>query len=78
MTVNRSEPNKMEITVGDYKVFVSYQTPVACIDLRNGQAYRTTTTHSKTTSKHIAQWLRGRTFIACPQAMFDDLLTTKP
>lgn len=59
------------ITVKGGEVFFSYNTPVAAwID---GKFYRTEEYYSVTTSKHINQWLDGRTAEKRPQSFFDEL-----
>jgi hypothetical protein len=56
-------------------VFFSYQTPVACNVAGEG-FYKSVEFHSRTTSKHITQWLNGAHAIARPQAYFDGLVET--
>ena len=51
--------NKTQLNLNDgTEVFVSYETPVA-VKLPNYEYLRTATYYSKTTSKHINQWLKG-------------------
>jgi len=72
MKVTSLGANKTEISTDRATIFVSYKTPVAAIV--NGNAYRTEQKWSVTTSKHITQWLNGRTADSQPQAFFDALL----
>jgi hypothetical protein len=54
-------------------ILFSYETPVACIE--NGTAYKTDKHWSKTTSKHINQWLKEYNEVNVkPQTAFDNLL----
>lgn len=64
--------NKVEITRsnGDV-VFYSYNTPVAANVA--GKFYRTSKRWSKTTSKHITQWLDGAKAEEKEQSFFDAL-----
>lgn len=57
-------------------ILVSYQTPVAAIiQTENGlKAYKTAENWSRTTSKHINNWLAGRNAETKPQAWFDSLI----
>lgn len=67
-------PNQTEINTGKRRVFFSYRTPVAAIV--DGTAYRTTTKHSPTTSRHVNAWLTANGFGAYqdkPQAWFDSM-----
>jgi hypothetical protein len=60
-------------TNGGLTILFSYETPVACIE--NGQAYKTDKQWSRTTSKHINQWLKDFDWVNIkPQASFDNLL----
>ena len=53
-------------------VFFSYRTPVAA-QRAEGGFIRTEEKYSKTTSKHINQWLDGRTAETVPQSVLDDM-----
>lgn len=68
--------NQTEVELADgTTVFFSYKTPVAAHI--PGQGYvKTEKSWSRTTSKHIGQFLRrngGRNFITMPQEYFDNL-----
>lgn len=55
------------------QILVSYATPVAAF--LPGQGYlRTEQKHSRTTSKHINQWIRRKDAPTRPQEFFDALL----
>ncbi len=54
------------------EVLVSYSTCVAAIV--GGKAYKTDTKWSVTTSRHINQFLHGRSAIIKPQSWFDKLI----
>ena len=52
-------------------ILFSYQTPVACI--HGGEAYKTDKSWSKTTSKHVNQWLKEYDEVNLkPQSYFDE------
>ena len=72
MKLNNIGPNQTEITTNDKTVFFSYNTPVAANV--NGKFYSTEQKWSKTTSKHINQWLDGRNAETKPQSWFDELV----
>jgi len=52
--------NQCEREVDDGTVLYSYLTPVAIKLKDGGGAFRCMTKHSRTTSKHITQWLDGQ------------------
>lgn len=59
MKLEHIASNQTELRTNSAVVLFSYSTPVAaCVD---GVFYRTSRTYSTTTSKHITQWLSGRT-----------------
>jgi hypothetical protein len=67
--------NRTEITLADGTVVLfSYQTPVAAFIPGRGY-FRTEKHHSRTTSKHIGQWLSGtlHAIDERPQAFFERL-----
>jgi hypothetical protein len=66
--------NKTQVELNDGTiVFFSYETPVAA-QLAQGGFVRTETKYSRTTSKHINQWLDGAKAETVPQATIDALL----
>ena len=62
-----------EITFCSITVLFSYRTPVAAINNVYGTCYVTSKQWSKTTSKHITQWLNGRAFEVVDQEFLDNL-----
>ena len=54
------------------EIFYSYDTPVAA--QISGELYRTKEYYSRTTSKHITQYLNGREAEAVPQSMINQLV----
>ena len=63
MSTPKIEVLKANVTLlftDDYTILYSYNTPVACMDVRTKKFYRTDEFFSVTTSKHINQWLDGR------------------
>lgn len=65
--------NKTEVEInGNTTVLFSYNTPVAA--LVNGLFFRTEKNWSKTTTKHINQWLGDSKAELAPQSYFDDLM----
>lgn len=72
MKVQNIGSNQTQIETSKATVLVSYSTPVAAnVD---GKFYRTAEHFSRTTSKHINQWLAGATAEIMPQSFFDTLL----
>ena len=63
---------QVETNKGDI-VFFSYETPVAA-QLAAGGFVKTETKYSRTTSKHINQWLDGANAETVPQTEIDDLV----
>jgi len=76
MKVKNLGANKTEIVIDDrHKIFVSYETPVAA---RIGaKFYRTSEKFSRTTSKHINQWLDGVKAEEKDQTFFNELLDNR-
>ena len=74
--------NKTQVELNDGTiVFFSYETPVAAqlaqggfVSSQNRGFVRTETKYSRTTSKHINQWLDGAKAETVPQATIDALL----
>ena len=54
------------------EIFYSYDTPVAA--QVSGELFRTKEYYSRTTSKHITQYLNGREAEAVPQSMINQLV----
>ena len=66
--------NKAEVHLKDGTVlFISYETVVAA-KLPNFDYIRTSTNHSRTTQKHITQWLKGVNAEEKSQDFLDNLL----
>jgi hypothetical protein len=58
---------------GNHKeIFFSYQTPVAAY--LNGKAYKTSTKHSQTTTRHINDYLKGIPAETREQSFFNNLI----
>ena len=55
------------------EIFISYETPVAA-RLKNGDCIRTSKNWSRTTQKHITQYLEGLTAKKVDQSVLDNLL----
>ena len=75
MKLNPIKANMTELELpGSILVLFSYKTPVATID-SIGCAFKTSKKWSKTTSRHINQWLSNHTNIKeLPQEHFDNLI----
>ena len=59
MRLERLGANKSLLTLSSgSEIFYSYNTPVAC--KVSGEFYKTNEYYSRTTSKHITQYLNGR------------------
>jgi len=55
------------------EAFFSYETPVA-FQMHSGEIYKTEEYYSRTTSKHITQYLNGREAEAVPQSFINQLI----
>lgn len=65
--------NRTELTLASGAVvFFSYQTPVAA-QRAEGGFVRTAEHYSVTTSRHINQWLEGRTAAIVPQSELNSI-----
>lgn len=78
MKLEQIGSNQTQIIIGEIVILFSYNTPVAAVNKSNGTglALVTETKHSKTTSKHINQWLKTKSFSGIekkPQTYFDNL-----
>lgn len=73
MKVKTIGSNMTEIETENYRILVSYQTPVAAC-CRSYVFYKTSQKFSKTTNRHIREWLNGKSAIEKPQEFFDSLL----
>jgi hypothetical protein len=66
--------NVSVLETGEYDILFSYETPVAYTYVGERGVMVTATKYSKTTSKHINQWVAGRTTKTVPQTEIDALL----
>ena len=77
LSINRLGFSEVELSFSDGTlVLFSYNTPVAA-RVPNGQVFRTSQKHSKTTTKHINGWITKHGFrfvVEKPQEFFDNLL----
>ena len=65
--------NKTELhTNAGAVILFSYKTPVAA-QLASGGFVRTSEHYSRTTSKHITQWLEGRKAESVDQSVLDNI-----
>ena len=72
LTPIKNNMTEIELSNGT-KVLFSYKTPVACHHY-NGKTYRTAKFWSKTTSRHINQWLDGLDAEQIEQGFLDNLV----
>lgn len=72
MKLNRIANNQTEVNLSGKVILFSYNTPVAYND--NGNLFVTDKKFSVTTSKHINQWLAGRTAKKVPQELIEQLV----
>ena len=73
MKLERLGTSKSLLTLSSgSEIFYSYNTPVAA--KVSGEFYKTKEYYSKTTCKHITQYLNGRKAEAVPQSMIDQLV----
>lgn len=74
MRLSNLGSNKTTVTFDNgVQVFFSYETPVAA-RLQNYEYVRTSTKWSKTTTKHINQWLEGVTAQEVEQDFLNKLI----
>lgn len=71
--LNPIKNNMTELQTPNNLILFSYKTPVACRD-SGGNYYRTKKFWSKTTSRHINQWLDGIQAREVSQDFFDALV----
>ena len=71
MKIKSIGSNKTELELKDLRLLISYETPVALIRIKQARVFGTSTKDSalktnkyfsRTTSKHINQWLRDNGF----------------
>jgi len=55
------------------EAFFSYETPVA-FQMQSGELFKTEEYYSRTTSKHITQYLNGREAESVPQSFINQLV----
>jgi len=69
-------PNRTEVHVGRNIIFFSYETPVAAYweESPDSAWIRTAERYSRTTSKHIGQWLGGCEVKVLPDDQFQTAL----
>ena len=73
MKLERLGTSKSLLTLSSgSEIFYSYNTPVAAQVA--GELYKTKEYFSRTTSKHITQYLNGREAEAVPQSMINQLV----
>ena len=73
MNVKCIGPNQVVLSRPGLELLISYETPVAIKSDIHGNV-ATSTSHSRTTSKHIAQWFGHSPVKRAPQERFDELL----
>lgn len=78
MKINQIGSNQIQLTIDKGIILISYSTPVAAILNEGGfKVYKTNKFWSKTTSKHIGNWIKGETdreILEKDQSFFDDLI----
>tara|TARA_R100000995_G_scaffold47848_1_gene22751 strand:- start:383 stop:610 length:228 start_codon:yes stop_codon:yes gene_type:complete len=73
MKIKKLGASKTLLSFPDKEIFISYETPVAA-RFSNGDCIKTKTNWSKTTQKHITQWLSGLKAKSVDQSVLDNLL----
>ena len=63
MRVKSIRKNMTEISMEDASILVSYETPVAVVFHKTSVVWATNEKFSKTTSRHINEWLSQNNFI---------------
>lgn len=79
MKISNIGSNQTQVTVGNLELLVSYETVVAAVDRTNGTGLALVTEKkwSATTTKHINNWLKTKSFSSRatrPQTFFDNLI----
>ena len=69
--------NVTELKMNEYIVLISYKTPVALFDRTLKKYFKTSKYWSKTTSKHINQFIGNNSAEEINQESFDKLLEVK-
>ncbi len=57
-----SNQTEIQLDNGNFLILVSYETPVASYHVKDNQFTKTNKKWSKTTTKHINNWIRDITF----------------
>ena len=73
MKIKKLGASKTLLQFPEHEIFVSYETPVAA-RLKNGDCIRTNKNWSRTTQKHITQYLGDLKAKKVEQSVLDDLL----
>ena len=73
MKIKKLGASKTLLSFSDHEIFISYDTPVAA-RLKNGDCIRTSKNWSRTTQKHITQYLSGLKAKKVEQSVLDNLL----
>ena len=73
LSLNPIRNNMTELSTPEALILFSYKTPVACRLDKDMNWYKTSKKWSKTTSRHINQWLDGIHASEKPQEFFDNL-----
>lgn len=78
MKLQQKGSNQTELTLNDWYVLFSYQTPVVAIRRSTDTLYVTEKHWSRTTSRHINKYLADFNYpqdaVRKPQEFFDDLV----
>lgn len=74
MNIKPIGSDQTELHLQDYVILFSYETPVAYLHRGSGKYYRTSKKWSRTTSKHINQWLGGVSAEEVGQDNLDQLI----
>jgi hypothetical protein len=74
MQLKRTGNSTTELRVNSATILFSYNTPVA-VELNNDSKILVTSQkYSKTTSKHINEWIQGRSFELVEQSVIDSFI----
>ena len=74
MELKRIGANASVLTLGNgTKILFSYETPVA-VKVAGGETLKTSRFHSRTTSRHITEWLDGCATRVVEQEVIDALV----
>ena len=74
LTLKQIGCNMTELKLNRNLILFSYSTPVAYEDIPTGNCWHTDKFFSRTTTRHINQWLGGRESAKVSQSLLEDVV----